>query len=307
MPQQSSPRFSVIVTTKNRIHYLQEALDSILAQDLPAAEVVIVDDGSDVAVADQLTGYDALPVRHVRHEASRGVSAARNAGARTATGNWVVFLDDDDWLSDDFLSQVSSCLQSALEPPVFIWSAKTNVHEGSGKRVPVPLESSTDGQPSQTSCWVSLMDVTCSGMTFNRTEFLESGGFDEQLSMTEDRDLIFRLLAENKSGIPCPSANLFFRIHDGPRLSNDGRQKVQAQSDLVVLERHQEFLAQQPALAERFIGRVAKRLWDAGYYGEAIEANRIQCRIAPGSVRARKRQLSWGLKRRFKPQTKLLS
>ncbi|MCG8516929.1 MAG: glycosyltransferase family 2 protein [Pseudomonadales bacterium] len=305
MSQQRPHQFSIIVTTKNRDQYLQQALDSILAQTRAAAEVVIVDDGSDVAVVDRLPGSERF--QHVRHANSLGVSAARNAGARAARSDWLVFLDDDDWLADDFLEHITAFLEGACKPTAFIWSGKTKVFERKGKRVPVLLPAVPTDHPPSPQDWASLMDVTCSGMAFNREAFLAAGGFDEQLTMTEDRDLMFRLLAAGVVGFPCPSANLFFRIHDGSRLSNEGHRRVGAESDLTVLQRHQTFLDKHPVLAERFMGRVAKRLWDAGYYDEAIAINQRLCHITPGSQRGRRRQFLWALQRRFRPQIKQLS
>lgn len=305
MSQQRPHQFSVIVTTKNRDQYLKQALDSILAQTRAAAEVVVVDDGSDVAVADRLPGSERF--RHVRHENSLGVSAARNAGARAARSDWLVFLDDDDWLADDFLEHITACLDSACDSTAFLWSSKIKVFERSGKRVTVTLPTVHNDRPPLPQDWSSLMDVTCSGMTVQREVFLATGGFDEQLTMTEDRDLMFRLLAANCVGFPCPEAKLFFRIHDGPRLSTDARLRVAAICDITVVEQHIEFLSRTPNLAERFMGRVAKRLWAAGYYDEAIAINRRLCHITPGSQRGRRRQFLWALQRRFRPQIKQLS
>jgi glycosyltransferase involved in cell wall biosynthesis len=91
---------SVVVPTRNRAAKLRVCLRGLLTQDYPADryEVVVVDDGSadnTRAVVDLAGGGDAHPrVRYV-HQPHRGVSAARNAGARAAAGDPVAFTDDD--------------------------------------------------------------------------------------------------------------------------------------------------------------------------------------------------------------------
>jgi len=91
---------SVIVPTRDRVRWLAEALDSIrsvgerLGQ-RAAIETIVVDDGSDPATEDLAAAFGT---RYLRSE-GRGVSAARNTGLRTATGDFIAFLDDDDvWM-----------------------------------------------------------------------------------------------------------------------------------------------------------------------------------------------------------------
>ena len=85
---------SVIIPTYNRAHCLGEAIDSVLAQDPPADEVIVIDDGSTDATPDVLAGYgDRITVLR---QANAGAGAARTAGLRQASGDWITFLDSDD-------------------------------------------------------------------------------------------------------------------------------------------------------------------------------------------------------------------
>ena len=90
-------RISVIIPTYNRVHCVGEAIDSVLAQDPPADEVIVVDDGSTDATPERLAGYgDRITV--IRQE-NAGAGAARTAGLGRARGDWITFLDSDDiWL-----------------------------------------------------------------------------------------------------------------------------------------------------------------------------------------------------------------
>lgn len=87
-------RVSVVIPAFNRAHLLPEAIASVRYQTLLPYELIVVDDGSTDTTPDVATGCDCLLVR----QPNRGVSAARNAGARVASGDAIFFLDSDDIL-----------------------------------------------------------------------------------------------------------------------------------------------------------------------------------------------------------------
>jgi glycosyltransferase involved in cell wall biosynthesis len=97
----TGPRFSVIIPAYNSAATLARAVESVLQQSWPAHEVIIIDDGSSDDTLDVARGFGD-PVR-VIHQANAGVSVARNRGAEAATGDWLAFLDADDWYYPDRL------------------------------------------------------------------------------------------------------------------------------------------------------------------------------------------------------------
>ena len=93
------PKVSVIVPVYNAEKYLQECVDSILRQTLTDLELILVDDGStdsSPAICDRYAAQD-LRVR-VIHQANLGLSAVRNRGIEVAAGEWVAFVDSDDFI-----------------------------------------------------------------------------------------------------------------------------------------------------------------------------------------------------------------
>jgi glycosyltransferase involved in cell wall biosynthesis len=88
---------SVVVPVRNAARYVAEAITSVLAQGNYAGEVIIVDDGSTDETEPVVAGFQNPKIRYLTN-AGRGVSAARNTGARAARGEWLMFLDADDRL-----------------------------------------------------------------------------------------------------------------------------------------------------------------------------------------------------------------
>lgn len=129
-------QFTVIITTKNRPGYLREAIDSVLQQKSShQAKIVIVDDGSDVPVCQQVEDYYHDCCMILRNDESVGVSAARNQGIQATDTEWLIFLDDDDWLAEDFLVKMADTTE-ATPPPDFIWPSRTMVYEDQGCKYP---------------------------------------------------------------------------------------------------------------------------------------------------------------------------
>ncbi|MBN1846268.1 MAG: glycosyltransferase family 2 protein [Sedimentisphaerales bacterium] len=108
---------SVVIPAYNSGCYLGRALDSVLAQTQPAAEIILVDDGSTDETGRIGRAYGP-PVRYLRQE-NAGASAARNAGIEAAAGNWIAFLDaDDEWLSEHLQQQRALLVRH----PELVWS-----------------------------------------------------------------------------------------------------------------------------------------------------------------------------------------
>lgn len=101
---------SAIIPTHNRANWLVGAIESVLRQSHPVAELIVVDDGSTDNTKEVVQKY--ANVRYI-YQSQRGPSAARNAGARMASGDWLAFLDSDDrWMQQKSL--IKSLFASAF-------------------------------------------------------------------------------------------------------------------------------------------------------------------------------------------------
>ncbi len=107
---------SVIIPTYNRVKTIERAVNSVLAQTWTEQEVIVVDDGSTDQTGEILKVYGDK-IRVIRQQ-NGGVSAARNAGIKAATGEIISFLDsDDEWLPSKTERQGEICTSSARNQP----------------------------------------------------------------------------------------------------------------------------------------------------------------------------------------------
>lgn len=101
------PKISVIVPVYNTEKYLHRCIDSILTQTFTDFELLLIDDGSldrSGAICDEYAEKDSC-VR-VFHKSNGGVSSARNLGLDYAKGEWITFVDSDDWVSNNVLEEI---------------------------------------------------------------------------------------------------------------------------------------------------------------------------------------------------------
>lgn len=104
-------KVSVIVPVFNNSEYIGTTLDSIIAQDFDGFEIIVIDDGSTddslEVISDKLKDVD-IP-NTVIHQENQGVSSARNKGIEVSSGDYLVFVDADDYISSNHLSSLYNC------------------------------------------------------------------------------------------------------------------------------------------------------------------------------------------------------
>ena len=114
------PKISVVIPVYNVEQFLRECVDSVLEQTVSDFEIILVDDGatdSSGAICDE---YGAKDQRvRVIHQANGGLSAARNRGLDAANGEYIYFLDSDDYLAPNTLEALLECAEQAAADVVF--------------------------------------------------------------------------------------------------------------------------------------------------------------------------------------------
>lgn len=100
-------RFTVIIPIYNMEKYLEQCLESVVHQTFQDYEVILVDDGSTDASAAMCDSYsERYPQLHTIHQSNQGLSGARNTGLDVASGDWIVFVDSDDWVEKEMLEKL---------------------------------------------------------------------------------------------------------------------------------------------------------------------------------------------------------
>ncbi len=198
----------VVIPVFNRRRYLRETVLSVLA-DEGAGQVCVVDDGS---TDGSLETISDLPVKTIRGETNRGLSHARNLGLARTNSEWITFFDSDDLLVRGSLAARRAALQARPESPAVGGVLAGEIDEnGILQALACPLPPGTP----LTLDFFRRGGRYCCGpwlYVFRRSALAEAGGFDENLRLASDSDLLFRLLARGPIEI-LPIATLFYRRH----------------------------------------------------------------------------------------------
>jgi glycosyltransferase involved in cell wall biosynthesis len=207
---------SAIIPAYNAERFVREAIDSVLAQTAPV-ECIVVDDGSHDGTAAAVREFGAR-VRLVEQE-NRGVSAARNAGAAVAGGEFLAFLDADDrWLPERV--ERGLAVLDAVDPAEAVLCA-TRVIDAGGEPVREARQSADLTPEKLLLCSVDVVSPS-SNVLIRRAAFDEIGGFDEDLSTSADWLFLYRLLQRRRLGY-LDEPLVEYRLHASNMSSNVDR------------------------------------------------------------------------------------
>ena len=149
----SDRRIAAVITCRDLGRTLDEALDSVMRQTRPAAEIVVVDDGSSDVYTTQALGRLEKAATRVIRTGGRGASAARNAGARGTTAGYLVWLDADDVLEPGYFAAAAtrldedaaidfvSCAMRAFGEASYLWAPSATTFVGAISTGAVPHAS----------------------------------------------------------------------------------------------------------------------------------------------------------------------
>lgn len=190
-------RFSVIIPLYNKAPYLRKALESVFDQIFRDFELIVVDDGSrddSLRVAKEVL-EDTVVDYQLIHQENAGVSTARNNGVAASRGDYICFLDADDWWYPGFLERMDWLIKTYPDAGIF----GTNYHIISRGKERVALHIPSTGYINYCDCYRKLqMPLTSISVAIPRDVFKSMGGFKPHLKLGEDFDLWIRIALARK-------------------------------------------------------------------------------------------------------------
>jgi len=237
-----NPRFSIIIPAFNAAATLGRAVESVRTQSWPAHEIIVVDDGSTDSTVEIARQYgDAV---RLIQQPNSGVSAARNAGAAAATGDWLAFLDADDWYAEDRIQLHAEWI--AEDATLDFLTGDYEYRDAEGGLLGTSMAQHDSGRllrvkaggavrvvmdaPAEIAAFVADHFGDTHTLSVPRARFIELGGYPTGFRVCEDVHFLTRLVATSRRiGVICQSLGVYV-IHAG---SATRRHPVAAQRENV--------------------------------------------------------------------------
>ena len=182
------PKFSIIVPLYNKVLYVRKTLESVMSQTFSDWECIIVDDGStdnSAAVCEEFSNTlipsSSNPIRLIRQPNS-GVAKARNVGVENSHGEFLCFLDADDWWEPNFLEEMDRIIQDYPDAGLY---AMNYIYYKPGKtQVALKLARGYMNYPK--AYMEGPMPIWTGATCMSRKVFDEMGGFPVGIKLGED-------------------------------------------------------------------------------------------------------------------------
>ncbi|CAD5259311.1 MULTISPECIES: glycosyltransferase [unclassified Imperialibacter] len=230
------PKVSVVITSYNNANYLSEAIQSVLDQTVMPYEIIVLDDNSSdgsFVIVQKFQKSNPEVVRGIRNSSNLGVSANRNKALGLSLGDWISFLDGDDYWEPDKLKNELEVLQN--KPQVNYVFSNFSFVDQNGKNKTLWDDQGFLAGLEGNDIFNAVVARSFPKGALYRCELIKKslldqiGGFDEKLSLYEDFDLKIRAQRSAIVSI-CPLPGAVYRRHA------DGLSSVLARKHINALE-----------------------------------------------------------------------
>jgi glycosyltransferase involved in cell wall biosynthesis len=202
----TEPLVSVVIPTYNHAHFLAQAIDSVLAQDYPHLEVVVVDDGSTDDTGEVLERYRGRVV--CERQRNQGQSVALNRGWEVSRGAIVSYLNADDVLRPGAVRRAVEALAIAPEAAFVYGDFELIDASSQAYRTIRTVELDFADMVAR------FITVAGPGGFFRRSALNRAGGWDPRFRQNPDVDFLFRL-GLTGTFVRVPAVMAAFRVHGG--------------------------------------------------------------------------------------------
>ena len=204
------PLFSVIIPVFNRASMICSTIDSVINQQFSDFEIIIIDDGSTDELHFILFDYIKRGILRYYYQLNSGVSSARNLGAKKSTGKYLIFLDSDDKVTVNWLSDYAERIFH-VNPDIVFCGINRFVNNILVQYTD-PLNPYNDGK--------SLGNFIAGSFCIRMSIFNNIGGYDEKLAYGENTELGFRIKKVNPSISFITAPNLLYFLQDNSHGKN---------------------------------------------------------------------------------------
>jgi glycosyltransferase involved in cell wall biosynthesis len=232
----NSPKISVVIPCFNNENTILETIESIVKQDYSCIEIIIVNDGStddtNQAVDKYIKKNDINNIILI-NQSNSGPSISRNNGASCATGEYLLFLDADDKIAVNYISKCINHLENDhLLNIVYSEAAYFGAKKGIWKLPDFDLQN-----------FLVLNCIPISAV-IRKNIFQKVGGFDENLSYTEDWELWIRIVKLFGGVYKIPELLFFYRKRIDKSSITDTNKNLKDKSNLYIYNKHYDYFAE---------------------------------------------------------------
>lgn len=263
---------SVVMACHNAAPFVREAVDCVLGQSHPEIELIVVDDGSTDASRDILRSYGDR-IRLIE-QANAGPYPARNRGLGAARGEFVAFLDADDWWDRQALEKMHDAL--VANDADLAYCGWQNVGEGV---VAAPYVPPAYERQDAVADFVRSCPWPIHGALMRRSLVERLGGFSVRRFSSMDYDLWLRTLALTRNIVRVPEVLAFYRWHGSGQVS-----AVKWRQVLDALAAQRDFIAANPQLVAHLTpaylhdvteGQVLRQAYRAFWKRDLLSAQKL--------------------------------
>lgn len=243
---------SIIIPCYNQAEYLEKTVQSALASDYRPIEILLVNDGStdhSLSLAQRLSAEN--PMIKVIDQKNAGVATARNKGISMAQGAYILPLDGDDLISENYISEAVRVLDSNPEAKVVYCQAVKFDEQGQKAWNLKPF--SRNQLAKDNMIFVSAH--------FRKSDWTAAGGFSEDMKVgREDWEFWIKMLKNSGEVVQLPFVGFFYRLTPGSKRKKTGTNQKKRERIAYLNRKHADFFERELSGPLRF-----QRTWSKPY------------------------------------------